>query len=75
MTGKDIGFGKENNMSVKVTSIVKSYDEPAKCDIKVHSHWNDKSKIVLELEDKQVTVNAYDLFAAIKNAINTNGLT
>lgn len=62
-------------MSIKVTSTVKSYDEPAKSDMAVHSHWNSKQKVVIEIDGKQVTVLGYDLIAAINNAMNTNGLT
>ncbi len=56
---------------IKVTSQVESYDEPRKPSIKVHSHWVDSDRVVLEIEGITVTVIARDLKAAIDNATNT----
>lgn len=58
---------------VKVTCEVRTYDEPAKPDIKVHSHWNDSGKIVIEIGDETITVVSNDLITAIKNCSNTGG--
>jgi hypothetical protein len=62
-------------MTVKVTSEVSSYDEPAKTNIQVHSHWNNRKLVVLEFQDGQKrTVSARELTVAIENATNTGGL-
>lgn len=37
----------------------------------VKNHWNCSDKIVLMFENKEITVVANDLLAAIKNATNT----
>lgn len=59
-------------MSIKVTNELRNYDEPAKTSIRVHSHWNEPSKVVIEFVGGQSrTVSARDLLAAIKNATNT----
>ena len=40
--------------------------------LKLSSHWNEQSKVVLELEGgRRYTVVAKDLIAAISNATNT----
>ena len=60
-------------MAIKVTCQLKTYDEPAKPDIKVHAHWNSDRLVVLQLSDEHsVTVSANDLREAIKNATNVN---
>jgi hypothetical protein len=38
--------------------------------ITVRNHWNEKGKIVLEVDSKQITVVALDLQDAIDNATN-----
>jgi len=58
-------------VGIKITNQVESYDNPAKPSIRVHSHWCERDKVVLEVEGKSVTVIADDLIAAIKNATNT----
>ena len=58
---------------IKVTCEVKTYDEPAKPDIRVHSHWNESSKIVLEIGEQKITVVARDLIAAVNNCANSGG--
>lgn len=38
--------------------------------ISVRSHWNRSSLVVLQVDDKELTVSASDLQAAIANATN-----
>ena len=57
-------------MSIKVTSEVKSYDDPITDDIKVHSHWNRSNMVVLDFGDEKRTVDASELIKAINNATN-----
>jgi hypothetical protein len=59
-------------MSIKVTNEVQTYDEPAKPSIRVHSHWNQQDRVVIEVMDFRVTVLAADIRAAVDNATNTN---
>jgi hypothetical protein len=59
-------------MSIKVTNEVQTYDEPAKPSIRVHSHWNQRDRVVIEIVDFRVTVLAADIMAAVDNATNTN---
>jgi hypothetical protein len=58
-------------MSIKVTNEVKTYDEPAKPSIRVHSHWNQRDRVVIEIVGSQATVLAADIRAAIDNATHT----
>lgn len=58
-------------MSIKVTSQVRVLGDTAKPDIRVHAHWNDRDKVVLEIGEQTLTVLAADLKAAIENACNT----
>jgi hypothetical protein len=51
---------------------VQTYDEPAKPSIRVHSHWNQRDRVVIEIVDFRVTVLAADIMAAVDNATNTN---
>jgi hypothetical protein len=55
---------------LKVTNEVSTYDEPAKPDIRVHSHWAMSDRVVIEIEGKTVTVIADDMIRAINNATN-----
>lgn len=55
---------------IKVTSQLTTYDDTARQSVKVHSHWSDKRKVVLEVEGQSVTVIGQDLKAAIDNAMN-----
>lgn len=57
-------------MSIKVTNEVPTYDEPAKKNVLVSSHWNYSDRVVLEVGNQKVTVIAADLEAAIRNATN-----
>ena len=57
-------------MTMKVTCRVETYDDPAKPSILVHSHWNEHSKVVLEVNGEKLTIVADDLIAAVKNCTN-----
>ena len=56
---------------IKVTCQINDYSEPAQPSIKVHSHWNDKSFVVLEVDGKMYTVSGNELGTAIEDAMNT----
>lgn len=56
---------------IKVTNEISTYDEPATQSVRVHSHWNDSDRVVLELGGQKVTVLARELKAATDNATNT----
>jgi len=58
-------------MTIKVTNQVNSYDTPAKASMRVLSHWNDNNMVVLVVDEKEITVSAKDIIAAINNATNT----
>lgn len=59
-------------MTIKVTNEIANYDEPRKTDVRIHSHWNEPQKVILEfVGGEKRTVLAKDLEAAIKNAQNT----
>jgi len=60
-------------MSIKVTSVVPSYDEP-RClpDILVHSHWCHRDRVVIQIGEVKITVIASDIKAAIDNATNVS---
>jgi hypothetical protein len=55
---------------IKNTSQIETYDEPAKPSIKVHSHWNRETLVVLEVGNEKVTVAGEDLIKAINNCMN-----
>ena len=60
-------------MAIKVTNELNTYDEPAKTSVRIHSHWNEPKKIVVEfLGGEKRTVITSELLAAIKNATNTD---
>jgi hypothetical protein len=59
-------------MSIKVTNEVQTYDEPAKPSIRVHSHWSQRDRVMIEIGEYVVTVIAADIRAAVDNATNTN---
>lgn len=60
-------------MAIKVTNELSTYDEPSKTPVRIHSHWNEPKKIVIEfLGGEKRTVIASELLAAIKNATNTD---
>ncbi len=58
---------------IKVTCTVQNYDNPAKEDLKVHSHWHQKEMVELEINGQRYTVLARDVEAAVKNCTNTAG--
>jgi hypothetical protein len=63
---------------IAVTNLVRVYEIDGKeltgpkndIRLSVHSHWNERQFIVIEIEGKRYTVVAYDLETAIKNASN-----
>lgn len=55
---------------IKNTAQVEAYDEPAKPSIKVHSHWNRREMVVIEVGDEKITVLGEDLIKAINNCMN-----
>ena len=57
---------------IDVQCLVKNYDNPAKLDMKVYSHWNRSEMVVLEVKGEKFTFSARDLKAAIDNCTNTN---
>lgn len=57
--------------NVKVTCEVKDYSEPAKVNIRVHSHWNINRFVEIEINGERYTVNGNDLKTAIDNCMNT----
>lgn len=57
---------------ISVSSEVPALDDTQKLPVRVHSHWNDPSLVVLNVGDEKRTVSASDLIAAVKNASNTN---
>lgn len=61
-------------MAIKVTNELSTYDEPSKTPVRIHSHWNEPKKIVIEFlgGGEKRTVIASELLAAIKNATNTD---
>lgn len=59
---------------IKVTCQLEDYSSPAMPSIKVHSSWNTKRNVDLEVDGKKYTVNGNDLIQAVQNAMNTNSL-
>lgn len=57
---------------IKVTCELKDYSEPAKQPIRVHSHWNYRNLVELEVNGERYTVAGSDLIEAVKNCMNTN---
>jgi hypothetical protein len=55
---------------VKATCIIKTYDEPAKGDMKIDNHWNDNKMVVITIDGGTRTVVAADLIKAIQNCTN-----
>ena len=54
---------------ISVTCELRTYDDTSN-KLRVHSHWNENGKIVLEVDGKKFTVVAKDLEAALKNCTN-----
>ena len=59
---------------VTVTCQLEDYSTPAMPQIKVHSHWNTKRYVELEVDGKRYTVVGQDLITAVENAMHTNSL-
>ncbi len=59
---------------VTVTCQLEDYSTPAMPRIKVHSHWNTKRHVELEVDGKRYTVVGQDLITAVENAMHTNSL-
>lgn len=59
---------------IKNTAEVKTYNEPAKPSIKVHSHWNRKEFVELQIgpdpDKDRIVVSGEDLKRAIDNCMN-----
>ena len=55
---------------IKVTCEVQSCDNSDVKNILVHSHWNKEEMIIIEFEEKEITVLAHHLKAAIENCTN-----
>lgn len=70
----DTGKGMILHTMIKVTNELPTYDDPAKPNLRVHSHWNDPNLVVIEIDGKNVTVVAHEATAAIENATNTRRL-
>lgn len=57
---------------MRVTSEIDNHDDPQEQPIRIHSHWSDKRKVVIEFSDgEKRTVLGRELIAAIENAQNT----
>lgn len=58
---------------MKVTSEINNYDDPQNTLVRIHSHWSDKKKVVIEfVGGEKRTVLAKELIAAVENAQNTS---
>lgn len=55
---------------IKNTSVVRTYDDPAKTEIKIDSHWNQTDKITITIGEEKRTVVGSDLKMAIDNCMN-----
>lgn len=59
---------------VTVTCQLEDYSTPAMPRIKVHSRWDTKRHVELEVDGKRYTVVGQDLITAVENAMHTNSL-
>lgn len=60
---------------VKVCCEINTYPDDYKegtDKIKIHSHWNSRDKVVLDIGGKKITVVGSDLITAVQNCQNTN---
>jgi hypothetical protein len=57
-------------MSIKVTCEVPTYDNPATPSVRVLSDWIHHNNVILKVGEQEVTVDATELIAAVRNAIN-----
>lgn len=65
---------KEGKRMIKVTCQLDDYSSPSMPSIKVHTNWNTKRNVDLEVDGKKYTVNGNDIIQAVQNAMNTNSL-
>ena len=61
-------------MAIKVTCDVPTYNNPAKGDIRVHSHWNGSDMVEIEVGGERYEVYGRDLIAAINDCMSKNQL-
>ena len=54
-------------MAIKVTCDVPTYNNPAKGDIRVHSHWNSYEMVEIEIGGERYEVYGKDLITAIND--------
>ena len=55
---------------IKNTSQINTYNEPAKPSLKIHSHWNRREFVELEIEGERLVVSGLELKQAIDNCMN-----
>ena len=55
---------------IKNTAEVNTYNEPGRPNIRVHSHWNRREFVELEINGERVVVVGTDLKNAIDNCMN-----
>jgi hypothetical protein len=56
---------------IEVTCRVKEYSDTVKPGILIHSHWQDNSKIEVEIDGKRYVVKGKHLIEAVNNCMNT----
>lgn len=57
---------------VKVTCQIEECSDKRKSDILVHNHWNERAKIILEINGEKYVVFGNELTEAVKNCMNTS---
>ena len=55
---------------IKNTAQINTYNEPAKPSLKIHSHWNRREFVELEIEGERLVVSGLELKQAIDNCMN-----
>ena len=55
---------------IKNTSEVNTYNEPAKPSLRVHSHWNRREFVEIQIGEERFVVVGEDLKRAIDNCMN-----
>lgn len=55
---------------IKVACEINDYSETEKPNIKIHSHWSNRSLIELEIDGTRYTVDGWELKRAIDNCMN-----
>lgn len=58
--------------STNIITVAIENTDSGKAEITVKEHWNDKTKLVIIVDDKSYTVKAMDLIKAIQNAQNAH---